>query len=135
MAIIMMVIIAPISEEILFRGFLQTPLENCISIRNAIALSAALFALIHFNFAAFPTLFILGLILGYFAYHTQNIIYPIIIHILNNLFAFIEMQISYNSDSFINNINLNPAGAIMFVFFGAIIIIYSMHFISENSKD
>lgn len=128
------IIAAPVSEELLFRGFLQTPLENCLNSRSAIALSASLFALIHFNFAAFPLLFILGLILGYFAYYTQNIIYPIIIHIFNNAIAFIKMQLSYKEDYFLNHIELNPEGTFLFVFFGAFIIVYSIYYISQTSR-
>lgn len=129
---LMLVFVAPFTEEILFRGFLLTPLENALNKRKAIALSAALFALVHMNPAIFVHLFILGIILGYFAAYTKNIFVPIFIHLLNNLFAFIEMQMAYKNNELLTNFELSASGSFLFFIFGIGIIIYSIYYITSS---
>ena len=135
MASITIVLIAPIAEEFLFRGFMLSPLEEAIKSKQAIVVTAALFALIHTNIAAFPLLFTLGIILGYFAVYTQNLIVPIFIHIVNNLFAYLNMQLFYDPVSNTNNTySMTLPGAVLFFIFGAVIIIYSIYYITDITK-
>lgn len=50
----------------------------------AIVLSAALFALYHFNPAQMPGAIIIGFITGYIVYRTKSIFYSFIIHVIYN---------------------------------------------------
>ncbi|MEA1880864.1 MAG: type II CAAX endopeptidase family protein [Candidatus Marinimicrobia bacterium] len=79
------VILAPVGEEILFRGFLQKYLENAWGdITRAILLSSLFFAAIHFNPYWMIQIYFLGVLLGFLAWQTNSIIPSIIFHIIIN---------------------------------------------------
>ena len=83
-------IIAPIGEEILFRGFLQQYLEKYWKdITKSILLIALFFAIIHLNPFWFVQIYILGIVLGFLAWRTNSIIPSLILHSLNNTAALI----------------------------------------------
>jgi membrane protease YdiL (CAAX protease family) len=78
-------LIAPLTEEMFFRGLLQTVIRGAL--RNswiAIALSAAAFALVH-HWWTWPQIFFLGFCLGYAYERTGNLWVSITIHALFNL--------------------------------------------------
>ena len=82
------VILAPLGEEIIFRGFLQQILEkHWKDITQAILFTALIFSLIHMNPYWFVQIYFLGVILGFLAWKTQSIIAPLILHSLNNSMA------------------------------------------------
>ncbi|GIK12576.1 MAG: CPBP family intramembrane metalloprotease [Candidatus Brocadia sp. AMX2] len=78
------IVIAPVIEEIMFRGFLQPALKNFFGGRYAIVLSASLFAGVHMDIFAFFQIFILGMLLGYLYEKTQTLVASIIVHVLHN---------------------------------------------------
>jgi membrane protease YdiL (CAAX protease family) len=78
------IVIAPVIEEIMFRGFLQPALKNSIGSRYAIVVSASLFAAVHMDIFAFFQIFILGILLGYLYEKTQTLVAPVVVHILHN---------------------------------------------------
>lgn len=65
-AILVLVVVvgAPIVEEIFFRGFLQGSLERWIGFWGAWLVASAIFAAVHFQVLQFPALFMFGLIAG-----------------------------------------------------------------------
>lgn len=75
--------LAPLSEEILFRGFVLRSLRP-YGKRFAIVLSALLFALFHGNLLQMPFAFLAGLILGYIAVE-YSLPWAIGLHVFNNL--------------------------------------------------
>lgn len=78
------VFLAAICEEMLFRGFLQTSLENTFDITKSVMLTALIFAIVHFNQWWTIQLIIFGIFLGVLAWKTNSIIPSIIVHFLNN---------------------------------------------------
>lgn len=83
------VLLAPFLEEVLFRGyFLKSFLKN-YKPWVAISLSALLFGLLHGNPQQFIAAFTVGLLLGYTYWRTHSLLTPILIHLLNNLSAFL----------------------------------------------
>ena len=89
--------LAPIMEEVIFRGWLYSELSltklNHIGI---IVLTTALFTLIHIQYEhlySFISIFLTGLLLGFIRYKSQNISYCIIIHVLFNFIAIIGLFI------------------------------------------
>lgn len=74
------VIIAPLTEEVYFRGFLYRALRNRYSQGMAISISSVIFSALHFDFYRFVPLFIAGVILNHIYDRYQNIILPIIAH-------------------------------------------------------
>ncbi len=82
------VILAPISEELLFRGALFRLLRESVpEEKEAIAATAFLFALIHWNTLRFLPLFIMGFLLQKACTRTKSLIPAILMHSLNNCIA------------------------------------------------
>ena len=92
-AIITTVAMAPILEEILFRGVIQGSAMSRYGAMRAIIISSAAFALIHIMPQQVIYAFVAGLILGYIYWKTQSILSVIIIHAFNNGTAFIQKSI------------------------------------------
>ncbi|MEE9413875.1 MAG: type II CAAX endopeptidase family protein [Acidimicrobiales bacterium] len=63
--VLVVVVGAPVVEEIFFRGFLQTTLERRIGSRGAWLIASAVFAVVHFQVLQFPALFMFGLLAGF----------------------------------------------------------------------
>lgn len=91
-AILKVVIMAPIVEELIFRGVIMHGLMRNYSKSTAIFASALMFALFHLNPWQFPATFILGLLLGLLMVRTNNIILCIIGHAINNGLVLISIQ-------------------------------------------
>jgi membrane protease YdiL (CAAX protease family) len=78
------IVVAPVVEEIFFRGFLFAGLRGRYGWQRAALISAALFALIHVQPLAVPPIFILGLIFA-FLYQRSGSIWPAIaMHVSTN---------------------------------------------------
>ncbi|MCH7555951.1 MAG: CPBP family intramembrane metalloprotease [Planctomycetes bacterium] len=104
--IVVAVVIAPLLEEMLFRGFFQTMIRSCLDAHRsslvarvtghgappqgvlwratncwlAIAISSVLFTTIHANTGHWPALFVLGVCLGYAYEKSGSLFRPIFIH-------------------------------------------------------
>lgn len=86
-------IVAPITEELLFRGFAMKALSR-VSQRFGIFMSAFLFGLAHGNLVQFVSAFILGIFMAYVDVKHNSLIPSIIIHFAINAFSCI---ISYTN--------------------------------------
>ncbi len=81
------VIVAPLVEEVFFRGFVFAGLRRQYGWKKAAFISAALFAVIHVTPTAMIPIFILGLIFAYL-YHRSNSIWPaVLMHVSTNALA------------------------------------------------
>ncbi len=80
-------IIAPVLEELLFRGIILKGFLNNYSIKIAIIFSALIFAAAHFNVRQGIITFFMGLFLGWLYYKTKSLLLPIFSHFLNNSLA------------------------------------------------
>jgi membrane protease YdiL (CAAX protease family) len=68
------VLAAPLIEELMFRGFFQRILEyRQGDITKSVLLSAMVFALIHFNPWWIVQIYLMGLFMGYMAWRTDSI--------------------------------------------------------------
>ena len=76
-------ILAPITEEVLFRGLVQRTLLP-YGKKFSILCSAFLFGIFHGNLAQTPFAFMAGLVLGYVAAE-YNLIWAMVLHMVNNL--------------------------------------------------
>jgi len=80
-------VVAPIVEEIFFRGFMFAGLRPRYGWQRAAVVSSALFALIHLIPTAIIPIFLLGYIFAYL-YHRSNSIWPaILMHSATNALA------------------------------------------------
>jgi membrane protease YdiL (CAAX protease family) len=84
LAAIVAIVVAPISEELLFRGFLQPALGHWVGRWSAIVLSAAFFAAAHMDLYAMPTLLLLGIALAYVYDRTRSLAAPVALHMAFN---------------------------------------------------
>lgn len=84
-------VLAPIIEEILMRGFLLNGLSLKYGKIIALLLSAALFALLHFNMVQTLSAFICGIVLGLLYLHTGSILCCILAHMGYNLISYITI--------------------------------------------
>jgi len=81
------VIVAPVAEEVFFRGFVFAGLRQRHNWKKAAFISSALFAVIHVTPTAMLPVFILGYIFAYL-YHRSNSIWPaILMHVSTNALA------------------------------------------------
>ena len=91
-AFMKIVIVAPIIEELIFRGVIMHGFMRNYPKIIAILVSALLFALFHLNPWQFPATFLLGMLLGWVMVITRNIFACIIGHAINNLMVLLEIQ-------------------------------------------
>ncbi len=82
--ILMVAVLGPVAEELLFRGAIQGELVKKYPPVLAILLSAMLFGIIHFNPAQVIFAFLYGLLLGWLYYQSGSLLLCILLHILNN---------------------------------------------------
>lgn len=78
------VILAPISEELLFRAFIYRALKNYMPSLLSAIITSLMFALMHFNLLSFLPLFLLGFWLSRTYEKSGNIWVPILLHALFN---------------------------------------------------
>jgi membrane protease YdiL (CAAX protease family) len=81
------VLIAPICEEVFFRGFLEAGLLRGVNGTVAIILSALLFGIAHGDLGSFALIAILGLVLGVARFSSGSLWPGLIIHTANNALA------------------------------------------------
>jgi membrane protease YdiL (CAAX protease family) len=80
LVVVALVILAPIAEEIFFRGVVFNALRREGGRRWAYIGSAALFAVIHLDLVVLVPLFLLGLLLAWVYERTNNLLAPIAAH-------------------------------------------------------
>lgn len=83
------ILLAPLAEEVLFRGLLYAWIRQIGYPRLALWVTAATFALVHFNIATFLPLFVLAVILAVLYERTGNLLAPIAAHSTFNALNFI----------------------------------------------
>ena len=84
-------ILAPLVEELLFRGLLQRALGHKMPALAAIAVASFVFALIHLQPYAIPPLMVLGAAFGYIYHKTGSLRINIILHAVNNAVALLML--------------------------------------------
>jgi membrane protease YdiL (CAAX protease family) len=137
-AILKVAIMAPIIEEMIFRGVIMHGLMRNYSKFTAVFVSALLFALFHLNPWQFPATFVLGLVLGILMLRTRNIYLCILGHAANNGLVLISMvyydQIQKTSFYLIDKPSQLIISAILASVALALIFLFSRERISRSIK-
>jgi membrane protease YdiL (CAAX protease family) len=79
----MMVVLAPLAEEVVFRGYLQGALEAVFGVRVAWIAAAVAFGLVHGLLYALP-IALLGLLLGWLRMRHRSLLAPFTAHAVHN---------------------------------------------------
>ena len=82
----------PFVEEVFFRGFLFAGLAARYGLYVGIAVSAALFALVHFSLATIIPIFVTGILFGLVYHVTRSIWIPIAAHSAQNILALLASR-------------------------------------------
>lgn len=94
------VIVAPILEEIFFRGILLKDMSISWGPRWAIFISSLLFSALHFNIIQAVPAFLMGLVIGYiYIYTRRGLTTVILIHIINNLISSVSLFWGFGIES------------------------------------
>lgn len=118
------VILAPIAEEIIFRGMTLKMAKKAMPLLWANVLQAALFGLYHMNIIQGVYTFVLGLVLGYIAIKFDSIYPTIIVHLALNLSAcFLD---------YILPASLDDVGMILIMLAGTAVIVAGLVYTSKH---
>lgn len=98
------IILAPLVEETLFRGFLQTWIRRHLGSKTAIGLTSACFSLFHYaaeqglgNIPIIGSLFLLSLFLGFLYEKQGSLLAPMTLHASFNTFNVLSLYLSGGS--------------------------------------
>ena len=92
-AMLLAVIVAPIMEEMLFRGIIQESLTLKYGPLAGVLIAATVFGVVHIIPAQAINAFFIGLILGYVYLQTRSLIPVIMIHAINNAIAYVAIML------------------------------------------
>jgi membrane protease YdiL (CAAX protease family) len=87
LVVLVVAVVPAVSEEVMFRGFIQRSFELKIKPFIAAFLTAVFFSLYHFNPYGLIPLAVLGLYFGFAAYTSKTLLIPVLLHFLNNFTA------------------------------------------------
>ena len=80
-------IAVPVTEELIFRGLVYRKLERYVSVKKAVLLGAAIFAVYHGNLLQILFAFPMGIILNLLYHRYEDLRVPILFHAVSNLMA------------------------------------------------
>lgn len=111
------IILAPLFEEIIFRGIVLRGLLSTYSPKKAIIYSAVIFGIIHGKPLQIWGAMVIGLFFGWIYYKTKNIGVTILLHLVLNLSVLLQSYYHFNNDSkFLYSIYITPI-ALTFIHF------------------
>lgn len=90
--LLLLCVLAPICEEIFFRGFIQRTFSRHVGKTFAILITAVFFAFMHPSTWHPHLYFILGLTLSWISAKTRTLRTPILCHMINNTFVLMVQQ-------------------------------------------
>jgi len=93
-AILMVALIGPFYEEVIFRGIVLSSTRNRLGFVWANIIQAFLFAVVHFNLSLFVFYFVFGLITGHMAKKTNGLLTSFFFHAINNLFVVLVLYMT-----------------------------------------
>lgn len=125
-------ILAPIAEELVFRGAVLRSLLRWNRTNHwvSIGLSAVAFALVHINPAQMPHAFLAGLLLGWLYYRSGSIVPGVAFHWVNNSIAYIIYNMYPDPDLRLVDIlgsQRSVAAAVVFSLFILLPALYQLH--------
>ncbi len=132
-------LLAPLAEEMVFRGGVLRALLGRMRPWTAIAVSALLFCLVHANPAQMPHAFVAGLLLGWMYWRTGSVVPGIVFHWVNNSLAYIVSRVySYSDDVTLADIFGGERNALLAAGFSLLILLpalWQLHLLMRRADD
>lgn len=97
--ILIVVIIGPIAEEVLFRGVIYGKLRDSFNVTQAAVISAAIFGIYHKNIVQGIYAALFGIILAYIFEKTQTIWGSVLMHMVFNLSSYLILWLSHLAEN------------------------------------
>ena len=125
--ILSITIMAPLVEELLFRGAIQGHLlRKGMKPVYAILIASAVFGIIHMNPVQIPFAFAIGMIFGWLYYRTGSVVPGMIGHFVNNSIATIQMATTTKEELNTKTIELIGEGPTYALFALSLIVMIGM---------
>ena len=115
-------IIAPIFEELLFRGLIFGELKKITDVRLALVIQALIFGVFHLNIIQGTYAFLIGLVLGFLYYRSNSLLSPILMHITFNASTIIISHFLPDVKLENWNVPILIAASVLCIVFGFIIL-------------
>ncbi len=132
LGIIAIVIMAPIVEELLFRGAIEGHLlRKWKHPAGAIVFSSLVFGLAHGNWVQAPFAFVIGLALGWIYYRTGSLLPGILMHFVNNSTAVLGFLITDNPEATMVS-EYGPQGAAWMAVAGAAVTVLCVYLFQKK---
>ncbi len=87
------ILVAPIAEEIFFRGFLHKGLRRRLPVWGAAVVSSIVFGLVHVHPLLMPALFVVGLGLALLYERQRSLLAPVVAHATFNILGFVTIAL------------------------------------------
>lgn len=126
--IISVSIVAPIFEEIIYRGIILEQLYRRYGMIKAIIISALLFGLMHLNIQQGVNAFFIGIVLGFIYIKTNSLLLSIFLHFANN-----SLMVILDSIPFLDTSNLKFS--IVELLCGVIMLLIAYKFFNNIEVD
>lgn len=120
-ALLIIGIMAPLSEELFFRGTVQRLISTSgINIHIAIWLTAVIFSAVHMEFSGFLPRTLLGAFFGYAMWWSGSLWLAVGAHMFNNILSAVEMWIRVNHGL---DIESEPSLPAWWLFGGSVVLV------------
>jgi membrane protease YdiL (CAAX protease family) len=126
-AVVTLIFVAPVLEELLFRAKVFSVMRYTCSPTLAAMVSAAIFAAMHGQVGVAIEAFCAGMIFSYAYILTGSIFAPIILHIFNNIIAFVLLQFMYQERSIEDYLQALPSFNIIYVISLVVLLLGVVH--------
>jgi membrane protease YdiL (CAAX protease family) len=91
-------VIAPVVEEMLFRGFFQRFFEAKRGVTSGVMIASALFAVYHFNIYWLIPILLMATVMGAMAWRAESVIPTIVVHLTNNSLGLLAANVYPNEE-------------------------------------
>ena len=136
--LILLAVLPAICEELVFRGIIFNGLKPYGNMK-AVFLSATLFMLVHSSVEQTVYPFFVGIVLALLMLRTNNIIYPILLHFLNNAIVvvinYISVQSGAVSEFTLSTFNILFAIALAILAVLCIVIVFKIILKNKNKSN
>jgi uncharacterized protein len=127
LVVLVVAVVPAISEEVMFRGYIQRSFEFKMKPFWAALVTAIFFGIFHSNLYGLIPLISLGLYFGFAAYMSNSILVPVILHFLNNFFAVMLFMIVGDEELIRSSPTIDPQlGSSVFIFFIFLVLFMGM---------